>query len=106
MTAFMPTTQEALDHCRAADVPIIVAINKIDLPRADLNKVKGQLQEKDLAPEDWGGKTLCVDVSAKEGTGLDDLFDTIILQAEIMEVEGQFRWSRQRSGHRSEVRAG
>lgn len=86
----MPTTLEAIDHCRAADVPIIVAINKIDLPRADLNKVKGQLQEKDLAPEDWGGKTLCVEVSAKEGTGLDDLFDTIILQAEIMELKANF----------------
>ena len=83
----MPTTLEAIDHCRAAGVPMIVAINKIDLPTADLNKVKGQLQEKGLAPEDWGGETLCVEVSAKEGTGLDDLFDTIILQSEIMELK-------------------
>lgn len=83
----MPTTLEAIDHCRAAEVPMIVAINKIDLPTADLNKVKGQLQEKGLAPEDWGGETLCVEVSAKEGTGLDDLFDTIILQSEIMELK-------------------
>ncbi|MDF1755905.1 MAG: translation initiation factor IF-2 [Verrucomicrobiales bacterium] len=82
----MPTTLEAIDHCRAADVPIIVAINKVDLPRADLNKVKGQLQSKDLAPEDLGGSTLCVEVSAKTGVGLDELFDTINLQAEIMEL--------------------
>ena len=87
----MPTTEEALDHCRAANAPIIIAINKIDLPRADLNKVKSQLQEKDLAPEDWGGETLCVEVSAKEGTGLDTLFDTILLQAEIMELKASPR---------------
>ncbi|MCL4109300.1 UNVERIFIED_CONTAM: hypothetical protein GTU68_019728 [Idotea baltica] len=84
----MPTTLEAIDHCRAAGVSIIIAINKIDLDRADLNKVKGQLQEKELAPEDWGGNTLCAEVSAKEGTGMDDLFDLIGLQAEILELKG------------------
>lgn len=82
----MPTTMEAIDHCRAAGTPIIVAINKVDLPRADVNKVKGQLQKNNLAPEEFGGDTLCVEVSAKEGTGLDDLLDTIHLQAEIMEL--------------------
>ncbi len=83
----MPTTFEAIDHCRAAGVTIIVAINKIDLDRADLNKVKGQLQENDLAPEDWGGSTICVEVSATEGTGLDDLFEMIHLQAEVLELK-------------------
>jgi len=83
----MPTTFEAIDHCRAAGVTIIVAINKIDLDRADLNKVKGQLQEHDLAPEDWGGSTICVEVSATEGTGLDDLFEMIHLQAEVLELK-------------------
>jgi len=83
----MPTTFEAIDHCRAAAVTIIVAINKIDLPRADLNKVKGQLQEHDLAPEDWGGSTICVEVSATEGTGLDELFEMIHLQAEVLELK-------------------
>jgi len=83
----MPTTFEAIDHCRAAGVSIVVAINKVDLPRADVNKVKGQLQENELAPEDWGGTTLCVEVSAKEGTGLDELFDAIHLQAEILELK-------------------
>ncbi len=83
----MPTTFEAIDHCRAAGVTIIVAINKVDLDRADLNKVKGQLQENDLAPEDWGGSTICVEVSATEGTGLDDLFEMIHLQAEVLELK-------------------
>lgn len=83
----MPTTFEAIDHCKAAGVTIIIAINKVDLDRADLNKVKGQLQENDLAPEDWGGETICVEVSAKEGTGLDDLFEMIHLQAEVLELK-------------------
>ena len=82
----MPTTIEAIDHARAAGVGIIVAINKTDLPRADVMKVKTQLQERDLTPEDWGGSVLCVEVSAKTGDGLDDLFETIGLQAEIMEL--------------------
>ena len=83
----MPTTFEAIDHCRAAGVQIIIAINKVDLPRADVNKVKGQLQENDLTPEDWGGETICVEVSAKEGTGLDDLFEMIHIQAEVLELK-------------------
>lgn len=83
----MPTTFEAIDHCRAAGVQIIIAINKVDLSRADVNKVKGQLQENDLTPEDWGGETICVEVSAKEGTGLDDLFEMIHLQAEVLELK-------------------
>jgi len=83
----MPTTFEAIDHCRAAGVQIIIAINKVDLPRADVNKVKGQLQENDLTPEDWGGETICVEVSAKEGTGLDELFEMIHLQAEVLELK-------------------
>ncbi|MDA7920311.1 translation initiation factor IF-2 [Verrucomicrobiales bacterium] len=83
----MPTTLEAIDHSRAAGVTMIVAINKVDLPHADLNKVKGQLQEHDLSPEDWGGSTICVEVSAKEGTGLDDLFEMIHLQSEVLELK-------------------
>ena len=83
----MPTTQEAIDHAKAADVTIIVAINKIDLARANVDKVKGQLQDKGLTPEDWGGDTICAEVSAKEGTGLDDLFELIALQAEVLELK-------------------
>ncbi|MBU6180289.1 MAG: translation initiation factor IF-2, partial [Verrucomicrobia bacterium] len=83
----MPTTFEAIDHCKAAAVTIIVAINKCDLPRADLHKVKGQLQEVGLTPEDYGGSTICVEVSAKTGQGLDTLFDMIHLQAEVLELK-------------------
>ena len=83
----MPTTFEAIDHCRAAGVTIIIAINKVDLDRADVNKVKGQLQENDLSPEDWGGETICVEVSAKEETGLDELFEMIHLQSEVLELK-------------------
>ncbi|MCB1093104.1 MAG: translation initiation factor IF-2, partial [Verrucomicrobiae bacterium] len=83
----MPTTLEAIDHCKAADVTIVVALNKVDLPRADVNRVKAQLQEKGLSPEDWGGTTLCVEVSAKTGQGLDELFDSVCLQAEVLELK-------------------
>ncbi len=82
----MPTTLEAINHARAAGVTLMVAINKIDLPRADLNKVIGQLQEHDLTPEDWGGSTICVQTSAKDGLGIDDLLDMIALQAEVLEL--------------------
>jgi translation initiation factor IF-2 len=83
----MPTTFEAIDHCRAAGVTIIIAINKIDIPRADVNRVKGQLQENGLSPEDWGGSTICVEVSAKTGAGLDELFEMIHLQSEVLELK-------------------
>ena len=82
----MPTTLEAINHARAAGVTIIVAINKIDLKTADLNKVIGQLQQHDLTPEDWGGDTICVQTSATEGLGIDDLLDMIALQAEVLEL--------------------
>jgi translation initiation factor IF-2 len=83
----MPTTFEAIDHCKAAGVTIIVAINKVDLARADVMRVKGQLQENGLSPEDWGGSTICVEVSAKSGQGLDDLFEMIYLQSEVLELK-------------------
>lgn len=82
----MPQTLEALDHAQAADVAIIVAINKCDLPTADVMKVKAQLQEKGLTPEDWGGDTICVETSATTGAGIDDLLEMISLQAEILEL--------------------
>jgi len=83
----MPQTVEAIDHARAADVPIIVAINKIDLPQANLDRVKQQLAEHELAPEDWGGDTVCVPVSALEKQNLDGLLEMIILTAELMELK-------------------
>lgn len=83
----MPTTIEAIEHARKAGVSIVVAINKVDLERANLMRVMSQLQERDLAPEAWGGSTLCVEVSAKTGQGLDELFEAIVLQAEILELK-------------------
>ncbi len=82
----MPTTLEAINHARAAGVTIIVAINKIDLKTADLNKVIGQLQQHDLTPEEWGGDTITVQTSATKGDGIDDLLDMIALQSEILEL--------------------
>ncbi len=83
----MPQTVEAIHHAREARCPIVVAINKIDLPSANLQKVKGELQSHDLAPEDWGGKTICMEVSAKTKKGIPELLDMLLLQAEVMELK-------------------
>ena len=83
----MPQTQEAIDHAKAAGVSIIVAINKIDKAQANLDTVKKQLAAVGLNPEDWGGKTITVAVSAKTGVGIDSLLEMILLQAEIMELK-------------------
>jgi translation initiation factor IF-2 len=81
----MPQTVEAINHAKAADVPIIVAINKIDLPQADPERVKQALTEHGLVQEEWGGETLFVEVSAKKGIGIKDLLEIILLQAEMLE---------------------
>ena len=82
----MPQTLEALDHALEAEVPVIVAVNKIDRPDADAHRVRQQLSEKGLIPEDWGGETVFVDVSAKEGTNIDHLLEMILLLAEMLEL--------------------
>ncbi len=82
----MPQTLEALDHARAAAAPILVAINKIDRPNADVERVKRQLAERDLVTEDWGGDVVAVPVSATRGDGLDDLLEMINLTAEVAEL--------------------
>ena len=83
----MPQTKEAIDHARAAGAPIVVAINKCDLPAANLDKVKGQLSQIGLSPEDWGGKTIAVPVSAKTGEGVETLLEMLLLEAEILELK-------------------
>lgn len=83
----MPQSLEAINHARAAQVTIMVAINKIDVPGANPDKVKKQLQEQGLTPEEWGGQTICCEVSAIKGTGVDHLLDMILLQAEILELK-------------------
>ena len=82
----MPQTREAVAHAQAANVPIVVAINKIDLEDANPDRIKQQLTELELVPEEWGGHTIFVDVSAKQKLGLDDLLEMILLQAEILEL--------------------
>ena len=83
----MPQTREAIDHARAANVPIIVAINKIDKPNAHAERVKRELTELDLMPEEWGGKTVTVEVSAKKKQNLDLLLEMVLLVAEILELK-------------------
>ncbi len=84
---FMPQTDEALGHAKAAGVPIIVAINKIDVKGANIDRVKTQMQERGIISEDWGGETIAVSISALKGENLDELLDMILLQAEIMELK-------------------
>ncbi len=83
----MPQTKEAIDHVRAAGVPLVVAINKIDLPQANPDRVKQELSEAGVIIEEWGGDTPCVQVSAKTGQGLDDLLETILVVAEVQELK-------------------
>jgi translation initiation factor IF-2 len=83
----MPQTKEALSHAKAAGVQLMVAINKCDLPTANVLRVKSQLQDIGLAPVDWGGEIECMEVSAKSGLGLDNLLETMSLQAEVLELK-------------------
>jgi len=83
----MPQTKEAIDHARAADVPIVVAVNKCDLASANPDKVKKELQQEGLMPEEWGGETIMVDVSAHTGEGVDKLVEMLMLESEMLELK-------------------
>ena len=83
----MPQTVEAIDHAKAAQVPIVVAINKMDLPTADPDKVKRQLSERGVLLEDWGGKVPCAEISAITGQGIEKLLELVILEAELLELK-------------------
>jgi translation initiation factor IF-2 len=83
----MPQTREAIDHSRAAGVPMVVAVNKVDKPEADPEKVKQELTNFNVIPEEWGGDCQFVEVSAKTGQGIDGLLDAILLQAEVLELK-------------------
>jgi len=85
--AVMPQTVEAIDHAKAADVPIVVAISKIDKANADVDNVKTQLAKQGLSPEEWGGKTIMVSISSKSGEGIDKLLEMVLLQAEVLELK-------------------
>lgn len=88
-----PQTEEAIDHARAAKTPIIVALNKIDKPNVDVARVKEQLHRLNLTPEDWGGKTITVEVSAKTGKGIDHLIEMILLETEMLELKADYQRS-------------
>jgi translation initiation factor IF-2 len=83
----MPQTVEAINHAKAANVPIVVAINKIDKPEADTDRVKNELSKHGLIPEEWGGDTIFMPISAKQGTGVDQLLDSILVQAEVLDLK-------------------
>ena len=83
----MPQTKEAINHGRAANIPIVVAINKIDKPEANVERVRRELAELGLAPEEWGGQTIFGSISAKTGQGVDELLELILLQAEMLELK-------------------
>ncbi|MBK0002837.1 translation initiation factor IF-2 [Erwinia sp. S38] len=82
----MPQTIEAIQHAKAAKVPVVVAVNKCDKPEADPDRVKNELTQYGIIPEEWGGENMFVNVSAKAGTGIDDLLNAILLQAEVLEL--------------------
>ena len=86
----MPQTTEAIDHAKAAGVPIIVAINKVDLPEANPDRVKTQLSEMGLIPEDWGGQTMFCEISALQKLGIEELLDGILLTAEVLELKANY----------------
>jgi translation initiation factor IF-2 len=83
----MPQTIEAVHHAKAAGVPLVVAVNKIDKPEANSERVKQELVAQEVVPEDWGGDTMFVEVSAKTGKGIDELLEAVLLQAEVLELK-------------------
>ena len=83
----MPQTIEAIDHAKAAQVPIVVAINKVDLPTSDPDRIKRQLAERDVLLEDWGGQVACAEISAKTGLGIDKLLELVLLESELLELK-------------------
>ena len=86
----MPQTEEAINHAKAAGVSIVVAINKMDLQGADVEKIKGDLAAKDLTPEDWGGNIQMVPVSALQGDGVDQLLEAVVLESELLELKAHY----------------
>ena len=88
-----PQTEEAINHAKAAGVSIVVAINKVDLEGADIEKVKGDLASKDLTPEDWGGNIQMKPISALKGDGIEELLESISLEAELLELKAHYELS-------------
>ena len=82
-----PQTEEAISHAKAADVPIVVAVNKMDREEADIEKVKTELSNKELIPEDWGGQTQFLPISALKGDGIEELLEAVSLEAEVLDLK-------------------
>lgn len=87
----MPQTIEAIDHAKAAGIPIIIAVNKMDLPEANVDKIKQELMKYDIVPEEWGGDNIFVPISAKTGMGIDNLLEMVLLQADVLELKANPR---------------
>ena len=103
----MPQTIEAINHAKAAEVPIVVAVNKIDKPGANPDRVRQELTEYGVIPEEWGGSNMFVEVSAKKKLHIDDLLETIILQADVLELKANpDAWPPASSSRRTWTRAG
>ena len=85
----MPQTREAIDHAKAAGVPIIVAVNKMDKPDANPDHVKSEMAELGIMPEEWGGDTIFVNTSAKKGDGIDELLETILIVSDVKELKAK-----------------
>ena len=102
----MPQTIEAISHAKNAGVPLIVAINKIDLPQANASKVKQELLQHGVVLEEFGGTTLSTEISAKKGTNVSELLDQILLQAEILDLKANPNRRAQRHRRRSAARSG
>ena len=83
----MPQTIESINHAKAAGVPIVVAVNKIDKPGANPDRVRQELTECGIIPEEWGGQNMFVNISAKQKIGIDDLLETVLLQADVLELK-------------------
>lgn len=83
----MPQTVEAINHAKAADIPIIVAVNKIDLPNANIDKIKQDLMQYELVPEEWGGDTIFVPISAKKNLNINNLLEMVLLVADMKELK-------------------
>ncbi len=96
----MPQTREAIAHVRAADVPIIIALNKIDKPNANPDRVKQQLSDEGLLVEEWGGDVICVEVAAKLRRGIDDLLENVLLLADVEGFKADPERPSHRHGHR------
>ena len=99
----MPQTIEAINHARAANIQIVVAINKMDKPGVSTDKIMQQLTEHELVPEEWGGDVICVPVSAHTGMNIDKLLENVLLVSDMLELKGQPQPSRKGNCHRGET---